>query len=332
MNKNLDIYFSDACNAQCSYCILRDREPNTNAAIRAALEDQTFVTNVRKTLTPEIRSLGFWGKEPSINGKYFGPFITNLLDYSPYIRYIMIPTNGLATDFYDNFIWPLLSYCNLHKRKIILIVQFSLDGPPDLQDRYCGTGSTEKCMNNIYNIAWRFPFENPYLRLRMSTKATLQGYDLEHYNPIKWNQFMVNFRMRILPFFPDWLDCKVGLWRATLALPGNYTKAQGQAICKWKSYFYFNKSCNCQAGDLSKTIDYQGNLYDCHLLKNQQFSQEDCHEAFEEQMTALVAQDEAIEQDRDKLFNTIMSIYCWGASDTIDFTSYIKILGNGFLL
>ena len=86
---NLDIYFSDACNANCQYCIIQDQEHNNNIAIRQALEDNTFVTYTRKVLTPETKSIGFWGKEPTINGQYFSKFITNILDYSPYIRYII---------------------------------------------------------------------------------------------------------------------------------------------------------------------------------------------------------------------------------------------------
>ena len=89
--KNLDIYFSDACNSNCQYCIMKDLKHN-NDAIRQALEDGTFVTNVRHALRPETISIGFWGREPSINGEYFSNFIFNLLDYSPYIRYIIIST------------------------------------------------------------------------------------------------------------------------------------------------------------------------------------------------------------------------------------------------
>jgi len=52
---------------------------------------------------------------------------------------------------------------------------------------------------------------------------------------------------------------------------------------------------------------------------------------FETTMDTLVAANEAIEQDRDKLFNAISSIYCWGATDK-RLDSYIRLLGNGFLL
>ena len=330
---NLDIYFSDACNANCSYCIIRDQEHNTNAAIRQALEDNTFVTNVRHVLTPETKSIGFWGREPSINGQYFATFISNLLDYSPYIRYIIIPTNGQSLSFYRDFVASLYAYCNTHSRKIKCIIQFSLDGPPDLHNYQRGEGSFQRCINNINYIFNNFDFQNKYLRLLLTTKSTLTGYEIENYSPDKWRDYMHKLCHAYAEKNKGYNNNYIGQEIATLEVPGNYTVAQGQALKNWKGLVRIdsNHFHNCLAGISSKTIDYLGNLYDCHLLANKDITQEEFRAQFKSTMDTLVDRGEAIEQDRDKLFNAISNIYCWGAQDK-NLGSYIRLLGNGFLL
>lgn len=332
--KNLDIYFSDACNSNCQYCIMRELEHNNNTAIRQALEDNSFVSNVRHVLTPETTSIGFWGREPSVNGAYFSNFIYNLLDYSPYIRYIVIPTNGQSDNFYEDFIAPLYCYCNSHKRKIILMIQFSLDGPADLQDRHRGEGSSDKCVHTIKHICKTFPFSNKYLRLRLSTKSTITGYELENYSFSTHNKFMTNLYFDTKKYFIRKDDCKIGITGITLEVPGNYTVTQGKALVNWRDYFLIvneRQPTSCTAGTDSRTIDYLGNLYDCHLLANKTITPEQFRNQFELTMNTLVQNGEAIEQDRDKLFNAVSSIYCWGATDK-NLESYIRLLGNGFLL
>ena len=330
--KNLDIYFSDACNSNCQYCIMKDLKHN-NDAIRQALEDGTFVTNVRHALRPETISIGFWGREPSINGEYFSNFIFNLLDYSPYIRYIIIPTNGQSETFYKDFIQPLYCYCNSHHRKIILMIQFSLDGPPELQDRYRGSGSTDKCINTIKYMCKMFPFSNKYLRLRISTKTTFTGYEIENVTPHLWYQYMYDLYCFASPYFKRYEDNKIGITGITVEVPGNYTVEQGKCLKKWKNFFQIapSQQVSCTAGIESKTIDYLGNLYDCHLLANKDLTLEQLRTNFENTLDTLIQNGEALEQDRDKLFNAISSIYCWGAANK-NLESYIRLLGNGYLL
>lgn len=78
--------------------------------------------------------------EPSINGKYFNEFITTILNYSPYIRYITIATNGLG-NIYEYFTLPLMEYVIKNKRKLKLWIQYSLDGPQFLTDSHYYAGA-----------------------------------------------------------------------------------------------------------------------------------------------------------------------------------------------
>lgn len=347
MITNLDIYYSDICNEQCTYCIMQNKQHNTNANIVAALQDGSFAHHVRAALTPDIISLGIWGMEPSINGKYFEKFITEILDYDPYIRYIMIPTNGQSISFYQDFIKPLLTYCTLHKRKLIVIIQLSLDGPKRLHDNKRGINSFDTCVNNIstiYNTYIADIHLYTYTKLRLITKATLTAEDLT-FDPVLWFTDMTHLHKKLLPNIENapfgseyW---QVGLTAPTMEVPGNYTKQDGINYNKWvyvarqyetyNEMFYTSEYHRCLAGIESKTIDYQGNIYDCHLLVNRGINLQTIRNDFENKMDQLVAQNEVIEQDRDKLFNAIMSIYCWATANNDMPESYIKLLGNGAL-
>lgn len=315
--KNLYIYYSDGYNA----------------AIQAALEDGTFAHYVRQALTQETTDLDIWGGEPSVNGKYFNKFITDILDYSKYIHYIMIPTNGQSLTFYNDFIAPLLIYCTSHRRELELQLQFSLDGPSDLHDKYNGEGSYKQCIKSLEYIQNMFPYNNRYLKLRVQTKSTLRGPELETYSPQEWSAYMHdlydNFRGKHYMRWgvnEDYIQINP---RITVELPGNYTAAQGRALTNWvdpeDGLFFKTDGTYCQG---SSTIDYQGNLYDCHL----NFDLATLRADFEKKMTSLVAAGEAIEQDRNKLFNAIMSIYCWTTANNDIPESYIKLMGNGVLL
>lgn len=316
--KDLNIYYSNG---------------SLDAAIQAALEDGTFAHYVRQALAQETTSLELCGMEPSINGKYFNKFIIDILDYSKYIHYINIPTNGQSLTFYDDFIAPLLLYCIAHRRELVLQLQFSLNGPPDLHDKYHGEGSYKQCIKNLEYIQSVFPYNNPYLKLYIQTKSILRGPELETYSPQKWKAFMANllnqFRGRQYILWGSGEDGIQINPFITVELPGNYTAAQGRALKNWvdseDGLFFKTDGTYCQG---NPTIDYQGNLYDYHL----NFDLTTLRADFEQKMTSLVAAGEAIEQDRNKLFNAIMSIYCWTTANNDIPESYIKLMGNGVLL
>jgi len=118
----------------------------------------------------------------------------------------------------------------------------------------------------------------------------------------------------------------------TIEVPGNYIKQDGINLCKWDIPFDTSKVYECAAGITSKTIDYQGNIYDCHMLCNKATSIQDLRPDFENKMNRLVLAGEVIEQNHDKLFNAISSIYCWATGNNEISESYIKLLGNGAVL
>lgn len=335
---NLDIYFSSACNQNCPYCCKKSIPQIDNTLIQQALADDSFVTHVKNYLTKDITSIGFWGLEPTINGQYFYPFIVALLNYSPYIRYIMLPTNGTSSTLVTDFIIPVVNYCNANKRKIKMIIQINLDGPKQIQNNHC-PNTFDKIIETLKQIDI-IPIKNygKYFKLQLILKPTFTAADLTAIDPDEWQRFMrdhINESWGEMPrmLVPDPLgNLDYNHYKPNMEVPGNYTKQNGIDLCQWNIPFDTSQIYECAAGITSKTIDYQGNLYDCHMLCNKVKSIQDLRPDFENKMNQLVAAGEVIEQDRDKLFNAISSIYCWATGNEEIPESYIKLLGNGAIL
>lgn len=327
---NLDIYFSDACNSNCTYCIMKDNPHNSNSAIRDALSNGEFARKVLETITPDTISLGLWGMEPTVNGELFQQFIYTILDNASNIRYIMMPTNGQSSQLYEYFIEPLLNYCDKNARKLIMMIQFSLDGPPDLHNAHRGAWSAFNCINNIHKIDSTLPQSN-YFKVRLSTKSTLTKDDILYYDPKNWEEYMLKLGSSLTTI--PMKDNKIGATGITLEVPGCYTQKHGIALCRWKHLCQFltqEYDETCLTSSNSKTIDYQGNIYDCHLLRNRYVNLDFLREDFNIKYNKLLKAKLITEEDNKKLFKAVMKMYCWAVSPTID-ESYLLLMGNGVL-
>lgn len=265
---------------------------NFSAAALPALEDHTFVTNIRHTLTPDITKLGFYG---DLNEKYFSNFVYNLLDFSPYIQTITLTVNNLPR-LYQYFIEPLYCYCNSHKRAITLHIQFLFTGLP----------YNDPNIDLIKYINTNFNFDNPYLSLQCSILYSISDYLLDGYHPEAWQESLYKL------IFTEAKNCfNYPENKLYFTFPSNYLTEHGVILRQWRPAIEFFP--NPVIGDAA--IDYLGNTYDYRSLTNQQIAPE----ALREQLAD------------DKLFNTISFIYYQDeAANTLD--NYIRLFGNGFLL
>lgn len=329
MIKNLDIYFSNACNMNCSYCCMKDNLPNiNNNDIRQSLSNNTFCNKVKNILTNETTSISIWGLEPNINGQYFQHFIYELLNFSPCIKYINIISNG-SDGFYENFILPLINYSNINKRKLKVWTQISLDGPAYIMDKHCGAGSYERTMRNIQHIYQAYPNNVNYLKLRLTLKSTFEPEDW-YTDPETWYRWRNNLYMRLS--YKESIDCShIKDMQPTLKFPYNYTKTDGEEIAKWTLMINGQDYKFCSAGIESKTVNYDGTLYDCHLLKNKtNFDETIFKEACLNCYNQLLEQNEILPaNDITYFINAIARSFCWAVSDIDTLPSYLRAIGNG---
>lgn len=334
--KNLNIYFSDACNLNCSYCCLRDKEHNTNLQIRQALEDGSFVEQVKNNITQDTVGIGVWGMEPSINGKYFRKFINEILNYGSYIRYVTIVTNGCSNTFFEDFILPIQEWTQTRQRKLKLQVQFSLDGPPSIMDAHCGQGTYNQVLHTLLTCFQNYR-GNQWLKTRFSIKPTFQPQDW-HTDPTTWNNWRNNLYEQ-LAMKDNQLNCGIALASyPTIAHGASYTKADGIAYANWQIPYNAsgNKKYTCGAGDISKTIDYTGTLYDCPLLQNRPLDviPQEPDQFFQDTLENLIANNEVDPNvDPTDLWVNINDHFCFAIDDyQTSLPHYMRLFGNGALL
>lgn len=264
----LSIHFSSDCNMACKYCYIEKDKfcmADYNRKIREALKDGTFAKNIKNRLgciKEQIFDISLWGAEPTINSKLFKDFIYELLDFFPNIDSFMFSTNALLGGelIYEDFIVPLIEYCNSHKQKITFTLQLSLDGPPEFNDDSRHEGATASTLNTLYLLCQKIPKESPYFKLKMITKSTLDVSYMEIMNKEGISKFQWYFdflneiretSLKLTENNPS-VECDIGL-SPTLVDPGWHTIENGRTLAKWIH--------NLQYVDRSKYTSYYGLLF-----------------------------------------------------------------------
>lgn len=247
---SVSLHWSSDCNMACKYCYIEKEKKcmaSYNRAIRQALEDGSFVENVKRvtaSIRDAIDNISLWGAEPTINSQYWRPTFEALFDYYPNAKDVMFSTNALLGDrIYEDFFLPMMVYATRNKRKITFNLQMSLDGPPEFNDDSRHPGATASTLKTMKEILTRCPSDMEYFSLVINTKATLDVSYMKIMNERGVEAFDWYFK-----FFDDLQqECdkliegkkNISLQIAgcpTLVDPGYYTKEDGKIFAKWLSF------------------------------------------------------------------------------------------------
>lgn len=164
----------------CKYCYIEKHHKivtDYNKKIRNALQDGSFLQNIfdiydkYPELKKQITGYSFWGAEPTINGDLFEKTHIALMDYFPNMETLCFSTNAFVggESIVKNFIKPMLNYNDT--RKFSFDLQFSLDGPPWLNDISRGNNATARTLQSMKIVMDSIP-ENSNLILKLSFKPT----------------------------------------------------------------------------------------------------------------------------------------------------------------
>lgn len=244
----LSIHWSSDCNMACQYCFIKkDKELMEchNTKIRKALEDGSFVEIIKETFQDNkdiVDSLNLWGAEPTLNGKYFNNFITELLDYFPAVETVMFSTNAYVGGkvIFDDFFTPLYQYCEKNERKLTFELQLSLDGPQEYNDLSRKIGATNNTINTLYYFCDNVPEKSDYLSLEMNVKTTLdicymkdmldKGLEAFYYYYGFFDDLQYNAEKKI----KNKPHIEVhALAMPTLVDPGTHTIEDGKVLARW---------------------------------------------------------------------------------------------------
>lgn len=318
---NLNIYYSAICNMNCDYCCAGESDPNENAAIRAAIQDGSFQNHViARCAEQQPVTLGIWGREPSINQDLWKDFIIPILNQCDSIKGIFLSTNGLEFDYHA---WAdcLLNYCIIHKRKIKLWVQWSIDKPD----------CDQAIINNLYDSIGAY-HTNEYFRVKFSTKSTLQAADLRT-NIDGWYEWMAQLNETCNQYAESGCDISDLGIPPTLARPGDYTQEDGIYWAQWMiAHINFDVDAGlCAAGNTSWTITYDGTIWNCPLKKNKESDMPFTFQEFYEVWARLLEQHQIRFPNFSSydLYKIILTQWCWATSTKEDLESYLRVWCNG---
>ncbi len=150
--RSISYYFSGSCNLSCTYCFnpqLKDHNKEVNKKIQNRLASGAFIDDILEVMDPrQLESFSLWGGEPSLNLPQLIEHLPRLYDSFPLLKDLSLSTNistPVLQSYTVNLLEALIDLAYKYKeegndRPIILTLQFSMDGPPEINDPNRGQG------------------------------------------------------------------------------------------------------------------------------------------------------------------------------------------------
>jgi len=226
---------SSVCNLKCEYCYVPKVSElrNVHQKVNELIEDGSIVKYLQdKYDISELKHIGFWGAEPTLNLESSYKFLSDMMVISP-IEEITIPTN--FTTNIDNLI-SFIEKLKTFDKKISFHIQISIDGPEFITDVNRGVGTTDKVLRNLFYFIEKMQnVDLEKITLRVDTKSTWSNENLVYIeNNLDRLRDIQIFRDDIRKKIED-LNKKEGLnisffHSGNLALPGEYLPEDGRRL------------------------------------------------------------------------------------------------------
>ena len=137
--------------------------------------------------------------------------------------------------------------------------------------KHCSYDIYNKIIQNLKYICTMYPKNFiSYFRFKLTIKPTFRPEDW-HTDPqtwLNWRDNLYNELQILIKDNKNYIDISsVKTVLPTVEHGISYTKEDGAAYARWNMPIKMYGQV-CSAGIESQTIDYNGNLYDCPILKN----------------------------------------------------------------
>lgn len=238
--KAVNLYFSAICNLQCRYCFqpkIHEIGKKVNDEVIQWIVSGRMEDDIQKYFGNDIEYICLWGGEPSINLPYLIERMDIIYNKFLFLKEIQYSTNistkRLAQNTVD-FIQKIEELNNKYNRKVQINLQFSIDGPPELNDYNRIGAKADTIMENITYIVDHLPksflAETGFHSVRMHIKGTQSADNL------KW-LLQDNNLLSYYKYFDRWQAIweskiptdliPIGATFITCVYPGNYTQEDG---------------------------------------------------------------------------------------------------------
>ena len=275
---------SSVCNLKCAYCF-QPKVPSVmyrnNEKTKEWLRSGKFIEDILYVFGDQIEDLTFWGGEPSINFPLITPWMDRVFKSFPKLKHIFYSTNISTERLAQNTVDLIKTIEDCKKRlnrKLDFQIQFSLDGPENLNKRV-GVTSRELVDNISY-----------VLKNAGTTDCLMFLKPTHDIDNIRWLSDMDN----LISYYQFFDDCyseweqyssnyPTGGEICTFVAPGNYTQEDGRVFEKYTKNYYdeyflnykfkhkmgrFNQISKWVKGVTYKlpgsiTAEFMGNIYGC---------------------------------------------------------------------
>ncbi len=218
------------CPLNCRYCYI----PKTAAMgelhqnVISALEKGIFLDNLEKISGKNLKSLSFWGTEPSLTLDILKEKLNEIRQRFPYLKEIKFSTSMVMPE-------PILRFAEALEKvdpNIRFEVQVSIDGPDFITDKNRFAGAAEKIPENFFRLVSGMQNLKNKVDFRWKSTLCLENIIGLNEEPDKIDSYF-NFFLFLEDKFKEInknpnISLTAGSYLPTLAVPGRYTSEDGK--------------------------------------------------------------------------------------------------------
>ncbi|MCJ7450679.1 MAG: radical SAM protein [Candidatus Nanohaloarchaeota archaeon QJJ-9] len=335
-----ELFCSATCPLDCEYCYIPKTEKmqNLHGKIENKIEKGEYIDQLEDFYGKDLRHLGLWGAEPLVGLEKLAGELEELSAKFPKLKDIKLSTS-LQLDPQ-----PLIKFIEkANKEGIHIGVQISIDG--QYTDKNRGKDSLERIECNLKKLLKSTSGKEDY---HVQWKSTLTLENLREMKEKKEIEEYFNYFSKLNNKAKKWADnaeIRENTFLPTLAVPGKYTKKDGEVLAEFMKNIRENgfhttykerikriydhpekvmknpRHLTCSAGDTSFGFDGE-DIHICHRsffvnnkeyaqsLQNQNIAQNWDISAFESGQIKNIRNNYVIESEEDRRrLQYIMSSY-----------------------
>ena len=235
------LYPTGTCNLKCKYCNI-DKNPylqTIDEQLCESFKDDYYINRIHQYFPQKymLKSLETWGGEPFLHMERIYPTLHKIINDYPFFSRFYSSTNFSFSTWPDQLFNLFYQFGQYPYRKFEFILQLSIDGPTEINDKNRGIGVTERCLNNLHVMIERIKAgELPdNITLFINIKGTLDDSNIRKLCDkealIQYFQFLENNYIEPIKL----LNKKNIVMRATIpntAVPSPTTVESGKIFAK----------------------------------------------------------------------------------------------------